>query len=343
MIMNRILWMWNDFPYKEEEIGLVKSPSTSADNLTEIFAPLLSGRTILMVKPNILENPAEFFSVLQRYPVCRITVAPRLLKYLCDYMEMEGKTFYGPLDLLITTGEVLSNNLAMKFYEYFPRTKLANFYGLPEAGGNVLSIVFDSKDHFESVVVDSVIPLGKVINNFAMMVVDEKFRPVRRNVLGELVLSGNIMQSTQFSRRNSFQLANDNVLWYRTGDLGFIHHDTGHVYLKGKLADQISIGGKRFHLSEIEELLTQIPSIRDSAVVKTTDGNCTKICAFYYSGDSGDSSDELASHKTKKSLRRHLPSFVQPSFIQCDEPFPLLSNGKVDRKRLHSMFAGTSI
>ena len=53
--------------------------------------------------------------------------------------------------------------------------------------------------------------------------------------------------------------------WFKTGDIGFLHRS--ELYVLGRLDDDIIIGGRNIHPSDVEELVSQHPAIHAGRAV----------------------------------------------------------------------------
>lgn len=53
--------------------------------------------------------------------------------------------------------------------------------------------------------------------------------------------------------------------WFETGDFGFVFN--GELYVLGRLDDVMVIGGRNMHPKDVEEIVSQHPSIRDGRII----------------------------------------------------------------------------
>lgn len=73
MILNRLQWQFKTFPYSEtEEIGVFKTALTFVDHVSEIWGPLISGLSILIVPKSTTKDPEKLVYILEKYKVCRV-------------------------------------------------------------------------------------------------------------------------------------------------------------------------------------------------------------------------------------------------------------------------------
>lgn len=69
-VLNRLQWQWRELPYAtDEQHCIFKTSLTFVDSVSEIWGPLLQGRTIVIVSKHITRDPERFVSVLEKYKV----------------------------------------------------------------------------------------------------------------------------------------------------------------------------------------------------------------------------------------------------------------------------------
>jgi acyl-coenzyme A synthetase/AMP-(fatty) acid ligase len=110
--------------------------------------------------------------------------------------------------------------------------------------------------------------------------------------------------------------------WLRTRDAASIDQDTGRVTILGRLDSQISVGGLKVDLTEVEQTLCALAQV-DSAVV-AYDG---VIEAYLVLRDGSAVSDVEA------ALADHLAPYKRPRDLHVLESMPRTATGKVSRDR----------
>jgi acyl-CoA synthetase (AMP-forming)/AMP-acid ligase II len=107
--------------------------------------------------------------------------------------------------------------------------------------------------------------IGRAIPNVVIDVIDETGTPVGNGEVGELVARGPNISSGYWNRPEE-TAQKFGPLGYRTGDLGYRDAD-GYLFLVGRLHDIIKVGAHRVGAKEIEDVLSEHPSVLDAAVV----------------------------------------------------------------------------
>jgi malonyl-CoA/methylmalonyl-CoA synthetase len=116
--------------------------------------------------------------------------------------------------------------------------------------------------------------------------------------------------------------------WFRTGDMAERSAD-GYYTLRGRATDMIISGGFNIYPREIEELLVELPAVREAAVVAAPDSRRGEVPIAYVVADErfdADAALELCS--------RSLASFKVPrAFVRVDA-LPRNALGKVQKHLL---------
>jgi long-chain acyl-CoA synthetase len=124
----------------------------------------------------------------------------------------------------------------------------------------------------------------------------------------------------------------------RTGDLARID-DQGYLYIEGRIKEMINVRGLNVYPKEIEEVLYQLPYVKETAVVGVNHPKKGEVPIGFVvlkEGTSAQSKDILA------FLRGRLAAFKVPLRIEFREQLPKNTTGKilkyVLRKQVESSF-----
>lgn len=70
IIMNRLQWQWDRFPYSSTEThGIFKTALTFVDHVSEVWGPLLNGMTLVCVPREVTKNPEMLIPLLEKFEV----------------------------------------------------------------------------------------------------------------------------------------------------------------------------------------------------------------------------------------------------------------------------------
>ena len=176
------------------------------------------------------------------------------------------------------------------------------------------------------------ITIGKPIANTQIYILDKYLQPVPIGVTGELCIAGDNVGAGYLNRPElTAERFIDNPFGegklYRTGDLAYWREDGNLVYV-GRNDFQVKIRGLRVELGEIENAISMVEGIIQSAVVvrKNEEGR-QLICAFY-------TGKEYEPKEIRDIIGEKLPQYMLPHIIVRLFSMPLTPSGKIDRKSL---------
>jgi len=311
-----------------DESIVAHNASISFDvSVWQMLSPLCVGATIIIYPEELILNIKSFINVLHDNSVNVLEVVPTYLNLLMNEMKDHPHNFKD-LKYLISTGEVLTKNLADRCFDVLPDAVLVNAYGPTEASDDILHCIIEKIDNYDP------IPIGKPINNAEITIVNPDGGLCEINEPGELWVSGICVgrgyvgndEETKLSFSYDF---NTNKRIYKTGDLASLGSD-GNFYFHDRLNMQIAFHGKRIEIKEIENTMLKYTGIKASAVVY--DPINQRIDACYISDTVINVND------IKRFLKSLLPFHMIPlSIIKLDK-MPINISGKTDYNALNEMF-----
>ena len=211
-----------------------------------------------------------------------------------------------------------------------PATEFYNMYGPTEC--TVDSTIFRIKDYAEKPTI------GRPIANVRFYVLDPFQQPVPIGTPGELYIAGAGLARGYLNRPDltaekflpdpfsgergaRMYASGDLVRWLEEGVLEFL----------GRVDHQVKVRGFRMELGEIEAVLREHDAVDDAVVAAHSDDGGEKRLVAYLTGQQ----DKIPGIRTLRSfLSEKLPDYMIPATFVHLESFPLLPNGKVNRKAL---------
>ncbi len=188
----------------------------------------------------------------------------------------------------------------------------------------------------------SVVSMGRPLANYRMYVLDGGLEPAPVGVSGELYVAGAGLARGYLGRPGltTERFVADpygvdpGVRMYRTGDLARWSTDGTLEYL-GRTDQQIKIRGFRIEPGEIETTLRQHERIEDALVTVLGQGDEKQLVGYVIGRDDGEGpGDRELGRLLQDHLRRSLPGHMVPSLFLVLSSWPLLPNGKIDRRAL---------
>ena len=125
--------------------------------------------------------------------------------------------------------------------------------------------------------------------------------------------------------------------WLHTKDAGSVDPGTGLVRIHGRLDSQVSVGGLKVDLTEVEHTLADLPEVAGAVVVHDA-----AIEAYVVLRDNGVTRDRINKDAALESVQRRLAArlaaYKRPRVLHVVEQLPRTATGKLvrDRARLAS-------
>jgi amino acid adenylation domain-containing protein len=329
-LLNRLRWMWEAYPFADDEVSCQRTALNFVDSFWEMLGPLLKGNPTVIIPDDIARNPQALIAELRRHRVSRIWLVPSLLSIMLnEHPDLQRQL--PDLKFWVSSGEALSWDLFQRFQKAMPDSTLFNSYGTSE--------VWDATwfDPRREALYGNRVPIGRPIHNVHVHVLDPYQQPAPVGVCGELYVGGeglarHYLGLPDLTRQKFVSTPAGDSLdgrLYRTGDMVRYLPDGNLEYL-GRSDQQSKIRGFRVEPGEIEGVLCENPSVREAVIKARQDGSGNgQLVAYCVVASSGISSGDL-----RRFLEARLPEFMVPSFVVLVEKLPLLPNGKVDRAAL---------
>ena len=319
-----IAGLTNTLPVRDcRSFGLVSSMATDLGN-TVIFGALANGGTLHIFSKEAVQDTDILYSYLDKHPIDCIKIVPSHWRALClpDRLLLPEK-------LLIFGGEALETTVVKSIYATGTACTVVNHYGPTETTiGKLLHIVDREASYGES------IPVGKPFSATQVYVLSKELQlcpagvPGALYIGGEGVAKGYLNNDALTAAKFITDPFNSNARLYSTGDMVKYLPD-GNILFMGRVDDQVKIRGYRIELGEIERALNSCATVKQAVVVVKKDHLDNKRLIAYVVAEEDVDKDEIL-----QQLTAQLPDYMVPSLLMVLDYFPLLANGKIDKKAL---------
>ena len=208
---------------------------------------------------------------------------------------------------------------------------LVQYYGLVEAIPPVT--VLDASDHARGLAgePDLLTSAGRPALGVEIAVVDEDGREVPQGETGEVVTRGDHVMAGYWNADRREDLSKSVVDgWLHTGDLGRVSAD-GHLWLVDRKGDMIISGGYNIYPREVEDVIAEVPSVAEVAVVGVADQDWGQRVVALVTARPGESVDPGA---VLAHCRERMASYKKPKEVRVVTELPLNSTGKIAKKVL---------
>ncbi|KZF19680.1 nonribosomal peptide synthetase 2 [Xylona heveae TC161] len=204
---------------------------------------------------------------------------------------------------------------------------------------------------------DAINNIGQALRNTSALVIrgdSPNISPVPRGSLGEFCFGGDqvcrgYLNMPAMNSEKFFSHPELGKL-YRTGDYGRMLHDGSLVFV-GRADEQVKLRGQRIELGEINNCLLQASCLENciTMLVESHTTRAAQLVSFWIPSGSANSETRILSvdegikvhiGELNDRLKLTLPAYMQPAFLIPITQIPRTSQGKVDTRRLQSIFDG---
>lgn len=197
-------------------------------------------------------------------------------------------------------------------------------YGLTEASPVVASTLCSQDVQAGSV--------GAALPGIELRLVDETWRQLEVEDPGQIEIRGDNLFSGYWPDGAD---GPDDEGWWATGDVGFLD-PAGDLFLVDRVKELIIVSGFNVYPSEVEDVLREVPGVRDAAVVGAPDDQTGEAVVAYVMPQA-DGEPELVVADLEAHVGQRLARFKQPSRIEIVDALPLTVTGKVQKGRLRGI------
>ncbi|MEU3650030.1 amino acid adenylation domain-containing protein [Lentzea sp. NPDC034063] len=310
-----------------QERVLLHSPHAFDPSTFELWAPLLTGNTIVIAPPGE-PDVDEYERILVTERVTGVLFVAGLFRLMA---EMRPSAFAAVREVW-TGGDLVSPAAVRSVLAHNPDITVTSTYGPTE-----ITLSCTSHSMRSSAPPDGAIPIGRPMNDRQLYVLDSALQPVPEGVPGELYAAGAGLARGYVTKpgltaesfiADPFGPAGSRM--YRTGDLGRWHN--GVLEFLGRADDQVKIRGFRVEPGEVEAALGRHPAVAECAVTTRTSQAGDKQLVGYVVGRHSDTGIDTA--ELRRFLAGLVPEYMVPSHVVALQALPLTVNGKVDWKAL---------
>lgn len=301
-------------------------------SVEQIFATLATGACLVMRDADLWDMEA----FAQRIDAHGVTVADLPTAYWADLVRTGDGTWPPGLRLVTVGGESMPVDAAVRWQAtQAGRIALWNAFGPTETVITCVARAIDDALPLHDRV--GGVPIGRPFGERRAYVSDRQLQPVPQGVAGELCIGGFSLARGYLGhpRLTAERFVPDphathpGGRMYRTGDLVRWLPD-GDLEFLGRADDQVKIRGYRIEPGEVERVLLTHPAVRSAvALVRERDGIRRLVTYATPAGEERPNVAELRGH-----LKAELPEYMVPAAIVWLDAFPLMPNGKIDKRAL---------
>jgi 2,3-dihydroxybenzoate-AMP ligase len=285
---------------------------------------LAGGRVVLLPSP----EPARAFRTIAAEAVTHTAVVPAVASRWLEYAGEHGADELRTLRVLQVGGARIADALARRVRPVLGAT-LQQVFGMAEGLLNYTRL-----DDPEEIICGT---QGRPLcPDDEVRLVDEHDRDVPDGAPGSLLTRG------PYTPRGYYRAAEQNARaftedgWYRSGDICRWTPD-GNLIVEGRDKDMINRGGENVSAEEVENLVYQLPAVRQVAAVAMPDAELGERVCVYVVPRPG-ATVTLAEVRAALELAE-VARFKLPEELVTVTELPLTKVGKIDKKALRADIA----
>jgi D-alanine--poly(phosphoribitol) ligase subunit 1 len=291
--------------------------------------PLLKGACVYTIPKDKIKY-SYIFELMDEKELTVALMVPSILNYLRPYFS---EIYCPKMKSSLFCGEALHKQIVEEWAGCIPNARIDNVYGPTE--DTIFCTYYTFKRNAANDSHNGVLSIGKPMLNNMAVVFNDGNNPADVGETGELCLAGSQLTPGYFNnpRLNAEQFFTTNykgadTRFYRTGDL-CIQRQNGNIDYVGRKDSQVKIQGFRIELSEIEFHAKKAINGQTAlvALAVTNKAGNNEIAIVLESG-------KIDLGNLKIYMNSKLPSYMVPTQYHFIKPFPLNTNGKIDRRAL---------
>ena len=320
-----------EFGFSERDNGMITMPLFHVNSTFYGLLFLYIGASLFVGRDKGFD-PVELLSIVDREKITFVSLIPTHYSLILEIPEENRRRFNtSSLHKLLCSSAPVRSKIKRGILECFPDVELYEGYGSTEAG---LVTILKPEDQLRKIG-----SMGRECLGVDLIkLLDENGREVGIGEIGELYSRGQMMfdeyykmpEKTKASFRGEFFSAGDLVK----------RDEEGYYYIVDRKDNMIITGGEHVYPSEVEEIISQHPKVRDVAVVGLPDdkwGEAVTAAVVLKDGENATKEEII------ESCRGKITGYKKPKrviFIKYPE-MPRSATGKILHRKLRERFAET--
>ena len=308
-----------------------------------VYGLLANGATSLMYEgaPNFPE-PDRFWRIVEKYGVTILYTAPTAIRAFMKWgVEWPKKHDLSSLRLLGTVGEPINPEAWIWYHQVIggKRCPIIDTWWQTETGGMMIT-PFPGATPTK--------PGSATLPFFGIEpeVVDDNGKAVPRNSGGKLVIRKPWPAMLRGLWRDPERYKA--VYWsevkgsYFTGD-GCRQDKDGYFWIVGRIDDVLNVAGHRIGTAEVESALVSNLKVAEAAVVGRPDDLKGQALVAFVTLKGGVHADPDLREELRHHVAKEIGPVAKPDDIRFAEALPKTRSGKIMRRLLKQIAAGTEI
>ncbi|MCB9063359.1 MAG: AMP-binding protein [Halobacteriovoraceae bacterium] len=300
---------------KQSDITVVETPFFHTGAYNVLCLPLLSiGGTVILAEKF---DPQQSVDLIKKHQVSVYFGVPTIFQMIFEKTNLKKEDLKS-IRFFISGGAAIEETLIQKYQNLGVMFKQG--YGLTEVGPNCFLLE-------EEMALKKIGSIGRPMSHTHVKVVNKKDEEVVVGEIGELLLKGHHLCKGYYKNIESFKQKMDQG-YFHTGDLVKFDKD-GYFYVVGRKKEMYISGGENVYPAEVERQINFWDKVIESVVVSVPNDKWGEVGHVYYR-----SNEEIDLSQLRSFLDDKLSRYKHPHFLTKVDNFPLLPNGKINKKIL---------
>ena len=228
------------------------------------------------------------------------------------------------LRLAVTGAAAVPVELVKKMRSELGFKTVVTAYGLTESCGFVA--ICRPEDDAEIIATTS----GRAMDGVEVKCVDSNGNEVPRGEAGEIWVRGYNVMKGYFDNEAATKESITDDGWLKTGDVGTMD-DNGYLKITDRIKDMYISGGFNVYPAEIENALSSIDGVVQSAVVGVPDERMGEVGKAFIVKKAGSA---LTEDEVSSFCKNNLANYKVPRFVEFVDAMPVNAAGKILKTEL---------
>ncbi len=306
-----------------------------------VYGPLANGATSIMYEgaPN-WPHPDRFWQMVDKYQVSIFYTAPTAIRAFIKWGEDWTKRHsLDSLRLLGTVGEPINPEAWMWYHRVIgkERCPIVDTWWQTETGaimitplpGATPTVPGSATRPFPGIIMDVVTKKGESVpdNVGGYLVIKQPWPSMLRTIYGD-------------DERYKQQYWTEIEGCYFAGD-GARRDDRGYFWIMGRVDDVLNVSGHRLSTMEIESALVSHPLVAEAAAVGRPDPLKGEAVAVFVTLEGGRKGSEELKQELREHVAKEIGALAKPDDIRFTDSLPKTRSGKIMRRLLRDIAAGS--
>jgi amino acid adenylation domain-containing protein len=309
---------------QEDEVILGVLPLAFDYGLYQMLMAFRTGARLVLERS--FTFPAQILNLMVDEGVTGFPGVPTIFSILAELKTLKDYDL-SKIRYVTNTAAALPVKHVLMLRDIFPTARIYSMYGLTECKRCTYLPPKDIDRKPASV--------GIAIPNTEMWIVDEDGNKVGPDTVGQLVIRGATVMKGYWEKPESTAkklkpgpLPGEQVLY--TGDYCKMDEE-GYLYFVGRMDDIIKSRGEKVAPKEVENILMNIPGVKEAAVIGVPDeilGQAVKAFIVFEEGVT------MTEKQLQKECQSRLENFMVPKYIVETDSLPKTDTGKIKKTGL---------